>query len=470
MTKVNIVWFNHDQRVLDHEGILSAQSLTLPVIGIYILDPTWLHDKPFGIPKMSGHRRQFLTDSLTDLKRNLSQFNIPLYVFIDDVENVFTRLKQSFSIDLVYTMHEVGQEKLDRVHQINAAHADIPIQFYEGKTMIHPRDLPMDLTQLPDVFTVFRKAIEQAKVKPRLVLGSPKVQTVEFVDFKDDFHRLMESFEYNPQTLLKGGETEGLARLEHYFFETKKLQFYKLTRNQMYRLDDSSKLSPYLALGNLSPRYVYAQIKQFEVMISDNISTYWLYFELLWRDYFQFSHMKYGNRLFHSGGLFKKPIYTVVNHTWIEQWKNGETGYPLVDANMIELKTTGWMSNRGRQNVASFFTKYIQQDWRIGAMWFESLLIDYDPASNYGNWLYQAGLGVDPRSNRVFDVIWQGEKYDPTTIYLRKWLPQFKKVPKMYRYQPMAMSIEEQNACDFVLGKDYPRPIVPNPIKHKNLK
>ena len=100
-------------------------------------------------------------------------------------------------------------------------------------------------------------------------------------------------------------------------------------------------------------------------------------------------------------------------------------------------------------------------------MWFESLLIDYDPASNYGNWLYQAGLGVDPRNNRLFDVIWQGEKYDPTTLYLRKWLPDFKRIPKEYRYKPMLLSLEQQKQYEFILGEDYPKPIVEMPIKQQ---
>jgi len=463
MNSVNVVWFDRDQRTLDHPGLLEAQKRG-PTIGIYIFNPKWLQEKPFGIAKMSDHRIQFLIESLKSLKVNLARYHIPLYVFKDDAVRAFRRLQTVFDIHSVYTMRYIGSEELDRIHTVQSACPDLNVFDYEGKPLIAAADLPFSIEQMPDVFTKFRRSIESAGIIPRKSLGDPRVQDDITTPLSDDMDSLMRLYPNNEHTLLEGGETAGLKRLDHYFFQTKKLKVYKLTRNQMDRLDDSSKLSPYLALGNLSATYVYEQILAFESTEGRTQSTYWLYFELLWRDFFHFLHMKYENRIFHWGGLYHKEYAIEHNPELITKWQEGKTGYPLVDANMMELKTTGWMSNRGRQNVASFYTKYLKQDWRIGAMWFESLLIDYDPASNYGNWLYQAGLGIDPRNNRIFDVIWQGEKYDPSTRYVRKWLPDFKRIPKAWRYQPMMMTIEQQKTYDFVLGRDYPEPIVAMPF------
>jgi deoxyribodipyrimidine photo-lyase len=243
-------------------------------------------------------------------------------------------------------------------------------------------------------------------------------------------------------------------------FDSKKALYYKNTRNGMYNFDDSTKFSPYLALGCVSARYIYSELKRFEASYGSNESTYWIYFELMWRDYFHFIHMKHGNKLFMVGGIYQKKTNYVSNQAYRDAWCNGLTGFQLVDANMIELNQTGWMSNRGRQNVASFIIKYVNQDWRFGATYFESMLLDYDVSSNYGNWLYNASLGNDPRDNRMFNVNKQGHDYDPSGKYLTKWLPQFKKLPKEFYYKTIELNELQELTFDFKLGKDYPHPII----------
>ena len=219
----------------------------------------------------------------------------------------------------------------------------------------------------------------------------------------------------------KGGETEALQRLEDYFFNTKKLGVYKKTRNGLIGKDFSSKFSPWLGNGSLSTKHIYYQVKQFEKAHFKNDSTYWLIFELIWRDYFKYVSLKYGNEIFKIGGILNKNYDWSKNQQKINDWINGKTPEPFVNANMIELKKTGWMSNRGRQNVASYFAKSMELDWRIGAAYFESLLLDYDVHSNYGNWMYVAGVGNDPR-DRKFNVKLQADRYDSNGKYQRLWL------------------------------------------------
>jgi deoxyribodipyrimidine photo-lyase len=152
-----------------------------------------------------------------------------------------------------------------------------------------------------------------------------------------------------------------------------------------------------------------------------NDSTYWLIFELLWRDYFRFVAAKYGTKIFQAQGICKKETQWQHDVARFESWRTGNTGVDFIDANMKELLLTGFMSNRGRQNVASFLTKDLGIDWRWGAAWFESQLMDYDVCSNWLNWAYVAGVGNDPREDRYFNIESQVRKYDPDNHYTKLW-------------------------------------------------
>jgi deoxyribodipyrimidine photo-lyase len=236
----------------------------------------------------------------------------------------------------------------------------------------------------------------------------------------------------------------------------------------MLGLDYSSKFSPWLANGCISPRYIYEEIKKYEHERTANESTYWLVFELIWRDYFRFVAMKFGNKIFQKYGLkpesyVKTQTTTAINKTErniFEKWRLGETGVPLIDANMKELLATGYMSNRGRQNVASFLVKDLQIDWRWGAAWFESQLIDYDVCSNWGNWLYVAGVGNDPRENRYFNILKQATNYASKGEYVKHWLPVLSNVPMDKIHSVGLLNNEEQKRFGVRLGVDYPNPIV----------
>ena len=187
---------------------------------------------------------------------------------------------------------------------------------------------------------------------------------------------------------MKGGEQAALDRTNFYFFQSDGLKMYKATRNGLIGKDYSSKLSMWLANGCVSARYLYWKVKEYEQKFKANESTNAFAFELLWRDFFKFYALKYGKKLFYLSGCAKQSASYA--NTWkkdqglFEKWCKGETGYPFVDANMKELNETGWMSNRGRQNVASFLTKDLEIDWRFGAEYFEMALIDFDCSSNWG--------------------------------------------------------------------------------------
>ena len=163
-------------------------------------------------------------------------------------------------------------------------------------------------------------------------------------------------------------------------------------------------------------------MKKYESEVDKNDSTYWLYFELIWRDFFKYVSMQHKDKFFSKDGIYGDNKEWSTDTEILSNWINGKTNEPFVNANMIELLETGFMSNRGRQNVANYLTKELKIDWRIGAEYFESMLIDYDVHSNYGNWLYNAGIGNDSMPFRKFNPRLQSERYDPNKLYEKTWL------------------------------------------------
>lgn len=249
---------------------------------------------------------------------------------------------------------------------------------------------------------------------------------------------------------LGGGEKAALRRLDHYVTDgVGKLSVYKQTRNGMLGADYSSKLSVYLAMGNISARQVLASVKSFEARsgIADQ-NTYWLIFELLWRDYMRLYALKYGRKMFYLGGMQgdtgRKKYPWGKDDSLLSKWREGRTGYPIIDANMRELRATGFMSNRGRQIVASFLVRDLKQDWRFGAEWFESNLLDHDAGSNWGNWNYAAGVGADPREDRYFNIVKQGNDYDPQAEYIRTWVPEAGSLPNRALLDPRILTDDQR--------------------------
>ncbi|KAG9093114.1 hypothetical protein FS749_015056 [Ceratobasidium sp. UAMH 11750] len=387
-------------------------------------------------------------------------------------------------VEGVWLQREVASEERTVERRLARALTDTKTVLHlepGARTLVHESDLPFKMpNQLPDVFAAFRKRVEGLGDKMvRPVLGDPsegKWPGFPKVDWKDkhapfalppdaDEKQLIGQLlqplverpvqgDSDPSSIFheykgsafpfKGGETAARERLEYYMSGAKPPAItYNDTRNQMLGVDYSTKFSPYLTFGCLSAREIAARCDQLEDQLrrdgklDDAVkkNVYWIKFELLWRDYMFFVNSKYGNDIFKLQGLSSRvaPSDAQAASQWtswddrndkIQAWFEGCTGVPFIDACMRELTLTGYMSNRGRQNVASFLTKDLYFDWRIGAEFFESFLLDYDPASNYGNWAYVAGVGNDPRENRKFNVIKQAKDYDPEGEYIVRWVPE----------------------------------------------
>nr|WP_010133716.1 DASH family cryptochrome [Microbulbifer agarilyticus] len=432
---MKLVWFLHNLRSHDNQALTQACASAngdTPVIALYCFDPQFFSTDPFGFPRTGKFRAQFLLQSLEDLKQQLADLNIPLLIRQGAPAQVIPELVTEHAVTELFLQREWTRDERTVLTSLQAAPAMDAVHIHTDydQFLIHPDDLPFaEVAELPEVFTQFRKVIEQQlpirsplpTPSPRAAKnltaagGSSSIPSIEGLGLEQPKADPRSAFPFS------GGSSAGKQRIEEYFWNSENITRYKQTRNGLIGTEYSSKLSAWLANGSLSAREVYAELKRFEREVTANEDTYWLQFELLWRDYFKYISLKHGDRLFALSGIRARKYTWQLDPEKLAAWIDGRTPYDFVNANMREFAATGWMSNRGRQNVASYWAKELQQDWRAGAAWFESQLIDYDVHSNYGNWMYNSGVGNDPRDRR-FNIERQAENYDPHKQYRRLWL------------------------------------------------
>jgi len=426
--KRTLVWFKTDLRLHDNETLVHAIAHSDEIVPVYCIDPRQFETTAFGFQKTGKFRAQFLLESLADLDKNLRKLGAGLLVVKGTPEVALLALVKQYEIQKVVAKKEVAYEELQIHEAVEKAlwTVQCPIETYSTSTLYHAQDLPFALKDIPYVFTNFRKRLEK-EVNIRPIFEAPKhittpaippLQLPTLADLN------LENIKPDKRAAfqLKGGETAALKRLQNYLFDTKALSTYKETRNGLIGEQYSSKFSAHLSLGCLSARQIYHTVKKYEAMHGANESTYWLIFELLWRDYFRFMMKKYRQKLFLQNGIqATKNNLQTHDATVFAKWQNAQTGNAFIDANMRELNSTGFMSNRGRQNVASYLHNDLKLDWRYGAAYFEQQLIDYDVCSNWGNWAYLAGVGNDPRGQRIFNTEKQALDYDKDGAYRKLW-------------------------------------------------
>jgi len=424
-----LIWFRNNLRILDNNILNKALESNQNIIAYYNFDSKHFKRDRWGFNKTEKFRAKFLIETIVDLKKSLETLNISLIIDQCSSSNGLIDVIKKYGINSLYYQKEWTDEE-QKVEQnlINNLPHDFNLKSYYDQFLYHPEDIMIKPKEIPDVFSIFRKKVEK-KIRVRECFTQPsKLDKSNLLNEDFEIPTLeslkLEDFEVNINSAFpfKGGTSEAFNRIDFYFWKTKKLGFYKKTRNGLIKTDYSSKLSSWLANGSISARQIYWEVKKFENEILKNQSTYWLIFELIWRDYFKYVSLKYGNKIFQLKGL-DSDIKVWKNHAdIINNWINGKTKDSFINANMIELKETGWMSNRGRQNVASYIAKNLLIDWRVGASYFESMLIDYDVHSNYGNWIYNSGVGNDPIKDRKFNPKIQAERYDPRKTFQNLWL------------------------------------------------
>lgn len=440
-----IVLFRNDLRIKDHEPLFEASANHDEIIPVYIFDREFLEGSQYNSARIDLHRLKFILEALNDLKESLQKAGGNLHVLVGNPITEIQGLVKRYNPLSIYYHKETGTEEIKFEESIQEAIPEsVKMIGFWNKTLFHIDDLPFEIKGLPEVFTTFKKLCEK-KCSIRKLVAPPanivvpddlngEVPTLLQLGFDDKIESSSTAFS------MEGGETAGLRRLMQYVWESRQILNYINTRNELLGENYSSKISAYLANGCISPRSIYTEVRKFEKQVISNDSTYWFIYELMWRDFFQFVAIKHRERLFLKTGINGTRVDVKRDNAKVKAWKKGETGIPFIDANMRELNATGYMSNRGRQNVAAFFVHDMKQDWRQGAAYFEQKLIDYDVASNWGNWAYLAGVGNDPRKDRYFNIVKQAKKYDAEGEFVKRWLPELKELDGDDIHEPWNLS------------------------------
>ncbi|WP_198331502.1 DASH family cryptochrome [Psychrobacter aquimaris] len=449
--KVVLVLFHNDLRIEDNETLVKAATLAesnqgslMLIYADFLADSFESKDssQAYHFNEMGAARQQFLSESLADLDQSLQRLGNRLlylspsclsksHLSSDNVESAsspFTQLCQLIEQQQVTDICVSHTADYNQNKGYVALQSKYPqIIWHSQSTHTLFADLPTQ--DLPKSFTQFRKKVEashdllnadyEVAVSP-MPKSLPPMPDALIGRSNYLFKALPFDEQAQQAYSFKGGEKNAMIHLTHYF-DSAAPRTYKTTRNALDDWTHSTKFSPWLANGCLSINTLLNRLRHYEREVIANESTYWIWFELLWREYFYWYAIEHGRNLFLFKGIGHQLPAIRFDDQRLQQWQNGTTPYPIVNACMNQLKQTGYMSNRGRQIVASCFIHELGLDWRYGATYFEQHLIDYDVASNWGNWQYLAGVGADPRGCRQFNLNKQTQQYDPNGDFVRQW-------------------------------------------------
>jgi deoxyribodipyrimidine photo-lyase len=419
---VTLYWFTRDLRLHDNPALLAAAKSDM-LLCVYVVDPRWFSPGPFQCKTMGDHRWRFLWQSLTALERSLRPLGQRLHIAFGDPETAIPVLAHNHGVGRVIRSRQPGIREADQWKAIKDKLPKTVFQQFETLSLFTEGSLPTELENLPDTFSHFRKLVESSgernsqRLRIRTLTALPPAP-----GYPEDNRGECPAIPKPLQPVwFRGGESAGLERLNDYLFVNHHIDSYQETRNALDDSEASSRFSPWLANGALSAREVADTITEYEEKHVKNESTYWLWFELLWREYFYWYALKHGSDLFRRDGVQRKKRSVSFYPHRFKAWCAGSTEYPLVNAAMNQLRETGYISNRSRQIVASCLVNELELDWRYGAAWFEEQLVDYDVASNYGNWQYLAGVGADPKGPRHFNLEKQAQQFDPDGQFVKRW-------------------------------------------------
>ena len=402
---VNIMWFRRDLRLHDNAALYQALKSEYPVVPVFIFDKNILDD----LEEKKDRRVEFIREALAEMQATLKKYKSSLEVFYDKPANVYKELLKKYSINTVYANEDYEQYAIDRDNEINnllQQHTS-SLKLYKDHVIFAKDEVLKDDGSPYTVFTPYSK-------RWKATLTAFHLRSYPIEKYSNNFYRC-------PPHSIPSLESMGFEKTGDPFplktIRTGLLKDYKNTRDYP-GINGTSHLGVHLRFGTISIRELATEAKE-------NSETYLN--ELIWRDFYQmilwhFEHV----RKYKSFKQEYDKIKWRNNEKEFEAWCTGQTGYPIVDAGMRELNTTGFMHNRVRMITASFLTKHLLTDWRRGEAYFAKKLLDYDYAANNGGWQWAAGSGCDAAPYfRVFNPTLQTQKFDKDLKYIRKWVPEF---------------------------------------------
>lgn len=453
-----IVWLRQDLRLGDNPALHAAATSKRPTILLYVLD-----DETPGRWRMGGASRWWLHKSLHALSRDVAKRDGTLILRRGRAEDVLPRFVEETAANTVFWNRCYEPFAIERDKRLKAT-LTAEVQSFNGALLHEPWEVKTKTGDPFKVFTPYWRACQQSGLCRSPLPAPRKLPAFEGQcesDRLDDWGLLPTrpnwAAGFEPEWT--PGEAGALGALE--VFITKKLSAYADSRDLLGAYP-TSRLSPHLHWGEISPCLVRAQIESaVEQTPSLRRAADKFMSELGWREFST-------NLLFHWPSLPEQNWrQSFDSFPWnddddaLEAWRRGRTGYPVVDAAMRELWVTGTMHNRARMIVASFLIKHLLIDWRRGEDWFWDTLLDADLANNAASWQWVAGSGADAAPYfRIFNPVAQGERYDAGGAYVRRWQPQLSGLPDKVLHRPWEASDEQLRAAGVKLGKTYPRPIV----------
>ena len=442
-----LIWFRRDLRVHDHPALREALEHHDEVVPVFCLDDRLLHGR-----HASGPRTQFLLEALADLDGSLRDRGGRLVIRRGAPEEEIPALAREAGAEDVYVTSDVGPFARERDARIGSADG-LRLHARPGVTVVD--DVGEVCTQDGSPYSVYSPFFRTWKEFPRRgVLPAPrKVALPSGIDAGTIPSLADLGLEQEVEEPMTGGESEARPRLAN--FLRGPIEAYG-TNHDALGEDKTSRLSPYLHIGCISAREVESRLPRGEGPSQFRR-------QLAWRDFYahvllanpQNAHHEYQER-------YRGTLRWPGDGDLLDAWREGRTGYPLVDAGMRQLRREGFMHNRARLVVASFLTKELGIDWREGERHFMRMLLDGDEANNNGNWQWVTSVGVDPQPyfRRIYNPARHMERFDPGGRYVRRFVPELERVPDRWLAEPWEMPEDVQRDCSCVIGEDYPEPVV----------
>lgn len=440
-------WLRRDLRIDDNLVLHQALNDAASVIPVFILDEKLLASK-----KLSPARKQFLFESLHALDAKLKTRGAYLVLRQGDAARELVKLARETQADAIYFHADYTPYARQRDARVMAALDSAGIRYaaFNDLYLADPNEVLKEDGTAYTVYTPYRKRFE------KIVSIPPRYETKRNLNTPREIPSLNIESLMKPRNpnFARGGEDVAKALAQEFVTRKNGLEQYGNARDDM-AADSTSHLSPHLHFGTVSVRELVRTARG----ASDNARV-WIN-ELVWREFLNqvLFHFPYAAR------QSFRPEYADLNWQanaeFFQAWREGKTGYPIVDAGMRQLNATGWMHNRARMITASFLTKDLLLNWQLGEKFFMQTLIDGDMASNNGGWQWTAGTGTDAQPYfRIFNPMLQSARFDSAGMYIRRWVPELERVPTQYIHAPSEMPSDVARTIHFQLGKEYPKPLV----------
>jgi deoxyribodipyrimidine photo-lyase len=416
---LGLIWFKNDLRLHDNEVLVRALEACEQISMIYILDPRWFNSSIYGFRKTGKARLRFIYENIIAMQRQLKDFQATLHVLYGNPEEIIPQLIMGYKFNSVFTKKEFGCDEVELDKKILKICKSLSVEYstYDNYTSFLPASKNLDEHG-------FNEYINQVKNDGilRPIFQTPKSINCFRLEETSVFQMMIHEVDMSQAFDYVGGEKIAIHQLNTVLNNPERLNKFTSLKSNHADLDCRTKLGPWISQGALSSVVVLQSLYRIMEEHSNNIGVQNLIHDLIAREYYIDMFAQYSIKFFRQGGIHNKDMICIPDYENLFQWINGNTDDEFVNAGMRELQSTGYMDKSLRILTANYLSKKLKVDWRIGAAYFESQLLDYDVCLNYGNWARYIGVGPEQDFDPIFNTKEFAENSDQNEVYQRKWL------------------------------------------------